>query len=279
MPTIQKLSEKLTIHINRTGFYALISVFIAPFLAYPLFKLDNFKQKESKFHCTQLNSLQVGCTVEKNWFKENKTNLKQAKWGEVIKQAINDKPEIDKPSDFNYQIELISKNGKSEFSEIKRVQAGIEVIGRNIFSSLTDSKKSIYQTTNLDDSLEEANYSTIKIVIFYSFFIFIICSILESKPFYEKLIFDRKSQDLTVLKVMIFWFKKSKYSLGDDFNLSIESETDDYDTTTHKLNLILESKERIILYQNYNYNEVEKLLKEIREFLNLNYVKVDKIEV
>ena len=277
MTTIEKVSEKLTIHVNRTGFYALISVFIAPLLVYPLLKFDKLKEKQSKLNCAQLDSQLFDCDTKENGLKENKKNFKQAKWNEVIKKAIDNTSEIDKALDLNYQVAADSRNQDFEFRYLKRLQPEIEAIVRYTIVLFTDSKQSITQTTQIESSLETVNFSKAKIIIFYSFIIFIICSILESKPFYERLIFDRQSKDLTILKTMIFWFKKNKYSFGDNFNLFVESETDDYDTTTHKLNLILESGEKIILYQDYNYDEIEKLLKEIREFLNFDSVKFAKL--
>lgn len=276
MTTVQKVSEKLTIHINRTGFYVIVSFFIAPFFLYPFFKLSSVRQKESNLNCAQLQSQIVNCEVEKNDLKVNKNNPKLVNWDQVIKKTVDEKSETIQSKtaqlySFSYPAQLNSENKEVKFDDLKTLQGEIEKIGRYIKLLVTDSEESSSQNTQIDYlSDNEANSAKVRFFIFYGFFTFIIFSVLESKPFYEKLIFDRKSGDLTVIKFMLFWFKKNKYSLGNNCNLSIESESDDYDIPTHRLNLVLESEQKIVLYGNSDYNEVEKVLKEIRDFLNLN---------
>ena len=299
MATVQKLSEKLTIHVNRTGFYLLISVFVTPFLVHPFLKFDKLKNEENHSNCTQLNSRLIEpkfvetktvdsqvaeCDIKLNGLKEEKNNSKHLKWGRVIRKAEDNKSEIAQLSSFNYPIQGGSETKELKFDELPKFQAEIEKVGRYINFLLTDSEESSSdnisnENTQIDHLSHEVNSGKLRIFIFYGFFIIFISSVLESNPFYEKLIFDRKSRNLTVLKFMIFWFKRKKYSLGNNFNFSIESESDDYDTSSHRLNLVLESKEKIVLYRNSDYDKVEKMLQEIRDFLNLDHIKVEKIKV
>ena len=279
MTTIQKASEKLTIHVNRTGFYALISVIVAPFLIYPLFKFDELKQKEIKSNCTHLSSQSLECEFEDNIIQGSKIESNQTKWEKLTKIIANNKPETIHLSSFVYPTQHKSQTKEINLDSIKKIQNEVEKAGRYINNLLTYSEETISENTQTDHLSHEVNSGKVRVMIFYAFFLFVICSLLESKPFYEKMIFDRESGDLIIIKFMVFWFKKNKYSLDKNFNLSIESESDDYDTGTHKLNLVLDFKRKILLYRNSNYNEVEKMLEEIREFLSLDSAKVQKIEV
>ncbi len=279
MTTIQKASEKLTIHINRTGFYTLISVIVAPFLLYPLFKFDELQQKEIKSNCAHLSSQSLKCEFEDNIIQGSKIEHKQTKSEALTKIIASNKPETIQLSSFVYPTQYKYQTKELKLDNLKKLQNEVEKAGRYINNLLTYSEETISENTQTDHLSHEVNSGKVRVMIFYAFFLFVICSLLESKPFYEKMIFDRKSGDLIVLKFMVFWFKKNKYSLDNNFNLSIESESDDYDTGTHKLNLVLDSKKKILLYRNSNYNEVEKMLEEIRDFLSLDSAKVEKIEV
>ncbi|MDJ0695437.1 hypothetical protein [Mastigocoleus sp. MO_188.B34] len=279
MTTIQKASEKLTIYVNRTGFYALISIIVAPFLLYPLFKSDELKQKELKSNCAHLNLQSLECEFKDNMIQGDKTENKQTKSEALTKIIASNKPETIQLSSFVYPNQHKSQRKELKLDNLKKLQNEVEKAGRYINNLLTYSEETISENTQTDHLSHEVNSGKVRVMIFYGFFLFVICSLLESKPFYEKMIFDRESGDLIVLKFMVFWFKKNKYSLGNNFNLSIESESDDYDTGTHKLNLVLDSKKKILLYRNSNYNEVEKMLEEIRDLLSLDSAKVEKIEV
>lgn len=279
MTTIQKASEKLTIRINRTGFYTLISVIVAPFLLYPFFKFDELKQKEIKSNCTHLSSQSLECEFEDNIIQGSKIEHKQTKSETLTKIIANNKPETIQLSSFVYPTQHKSQTKEINLDILEKLQNKVEKAGRYVNNLLTYSEETISENTQTDDLSHEINSEKVRVMIFYAFFLFIICSLLESKPFYEKMIFDRESGDLIIIKFMVFWFKKNKYSLDNNFNLSIESESDDYNTGTHKLNLVLDSKRKILLYRNSNYNEVEKMLEEIRDFLSLDGAKVEKIEV
>ncbi|MEO0968946.1 MAG: hypothetical protein AAFX80_11590 [Cyanobacteria bacterium J06639_18] len=279
MTTIQKASEKLTIRINRTGFYTLISVIVAPFLLYPVFKFDELKQKEIKSNCAHLSSQSLECEFEDNIIQGSKIEHKQTKPETLTKIIANKNPETIQLSSFVYPTQHKSQMKEINLDSLKKLQNEVEKAGRYINNLLTYSEETVSENTQTDHLSHEVNSGKVRVMIFYAFFLFVACSLLESKPFYEKMIFDRESGDLIIIKFMIFWFKKNKYSLDNNFNLSIESESDDYDTDNHKLNLVLDSKRKILLYRNSNYNEVEKMLEEIRDFLSLDGAKVEKIEV
>ena len=279
MTTIQKASEKLTIRINRTGFYTLISVIVAPFLLYPFLKFDELKQKEIKSNCPHLSSQSLECEFEDNIIQGSKIEHKQTKSETLTKIIANNKPETIQLSSFIYPTQHKSQTKEINLDILEKLQNKVEKAGRYVNNLLTYSEETISENTQTGHLSHEVNSEKVRVMIFYAFFLFVICSLLESKPFYEKMIFDRESGDLIIIKFMVFWFKKNKYSLDNNFNLSIESESDDYNTGTHKLNLVLDSKRKILLYRNSNYNEVEKMLEEIRDFLSLDGAKVEKIEV
>jgi hypothetical protein len=286
MKIIQKTSDRLIIqenNISQNLFILAFVLFVGLISLDGIFKssLDGiFKSlpRHQTLNCQRIEPTQVNCRVEKYviGIKSEEITSTQVTSSEVIEQEES----TDETSKV-YQIKLYTKTQSSDFGETTRDEAATRAISNQINTFLATPQQPTFQVSKVDQSSTEGGVP-ILFILFVAIFVYGCLGLAIWSLLYHTCVetwdFDKTQHQLEITQ----WFlikRKTKqpkqHSLLGQLSLKIDdSQKDSEDDTLYKLNLILNSGEKIILYFGTNKTKAEMLSNEIGHFLNLKLEKV-----
>ncbi|MBW4668782.1 MAG: hypothetical protein KME60_15480 [Cyanomargarita calcarea GSE-NOS-MK-12-04C] len=279
MNIIQKTSDRLIIHENKTIVNIFMFAFLTPFLfigLIPLVGILASLPRQQRLNCQRIEPTQVDCRVEKYviGIKSSEITSIQVTASEVIEQEESNDDDTYKV----YQIKLYTKTQSSDFGETTTNEAETRAIAKQINTFLANPQQQTFQGSKVDQSLTEAGGEIISSLFFATFWNGIVGWIFWSILFsawVENWDFDKTQHQLKVTQWFLIKRKTKEHSLLGQNSLKFDdSKTDSDNDTLYKLNLILNFGETIIWDLGTNKKKAEELGNAIAQLLSLKLEKV-----
>jgi hypothetical protein len=279
MNIVKKTSDRLLLQENRIIGYVSLLAFLTPFLVAGLIPLIGILASLPRYQtlkCNRIEPTQVNCQVQKHivGIKSQDKTFTQVTGTEVIEQEESNDDGTYKV----YQIKLYTKTQSSNFGEATTDEVETKAITKQINTFLANPQQQTFQVIKVDQSLGKAVEMIaffLVFAIFWNGMIYLFIWGIFSSACVESWDFDKTQNQLAITQWFLIKRKTKKYSLLGQISLKIDDSQNDSDNDTlHKLNLILNSGEKVIWDFGTNKTKTEKLGNEIAQFLNLKLGKV-----
>lgn len=149
-----------------------------------------------------------------------------------------------------YQVKLYTKTQSSYFGETTTNQAETRAIAKQINTFLANPQQQTFQVTKVNQSLAEAGGTIIFLLLFtiiWDGIVGLMFWAILASTWMENWNFDKRQNQLKVTQWFLIKKKTKEHSLLGQLSVKIDgSETDSDNDTIYKLNLILNSGEKII---------------------------------
>lgn len=278
MNIIKKTSDRLLLQENSIIGYLFLLVFLTPFVVVglmPLIVILTSLPRHQTLKCERVEPTQVNCRVQKHiiGIKSQETTFTQVTGTEVIEQEESNDDSTYKV----YQIKLYTKTQSINFGKAKTDESGTRVIAKQINTFLTNSQQQTFQITKVDQSLGIAVGAIallLNIFIIWNSFVYLMILGIFSSAWIENWDFDKTQNQLRITQWSLIKRKTKEHSLLGQLSLAIDdSEKDSDGDIKYKLNLILNSGEKMI----WNFGLDKKLTEDLSdEIAQLLYLKVEK---